>query len=1356
MLTIFNKLKRLLKKDNCPKVSNAKRLALLMGWLMTPFLAAVSLHAQNSGNYRVDKTEPYELVAPSLTTLHTNLVFSKEDQMQTTGYSINTKGDSVVLVGDLITVDTLLKYIPKTDITDDYWAEKKETKSAYLDENPTLMKNLSIYCDSFVFNKSLWLPGVNVLIHARKINWSTGLILGTMPRPWRESKTADKSKNGADGGNIEVICESYNNRLQFRSYGGDATGVQFGPVSFTKYTTFSKYWLNSCNAYLKDGVRCYKEHTVQDNLKLIYLTYIGEGSEKCPKDKKRFLKPDENPLYYDESQDKVFDNDADTRLSWSKRPLGKGGKSGTVKVSCSVNSPDNYIRARAGIGGYYYAPAAQNSSDAVQLTCDVKNGILMGDIRLVQKEKYQGAHIQIGESWDALCNDHYLNGYVEKDFLIRDVTTREGSNAWKKFEDTFRGYAYSSRESPTETVQAWKNNYCPSEIYLRHKFTLEKNKIKDFQSLSPKDTAAVLTSLRTIANGIIQLVSACDDSVKNAPNQTARNYYSFKLMEARKMQAALDMAAQNVGTQRYLDEFNNPLGYRPVLSFTAINEFMKNNIDTDLRLYLEANAAMENINDRAKFLKDIPALTITLDKGINMGYTDLQKNEVTIDSLGTEGFKLEEEAQSLNNSLLALEKKLLKRAEKEAKSEKNWRMGAKVLAVGAACVATGLGGPAAGAIAYSMTDKLTNAGLNVDYDNNGGSNVEAVKKDVNIMPLLGGIKKLQLKPVQDQIARMEYRSKSDMFKSFAKWEVEGDEASFFDVKFPDGLKEYMDVKDKLETKLEKVKDRQKKGNDMASFAVKGGEEIYSTFTRTDILDNAINRVINGSYEYKEIGELIKYNARKYGEFGTALRAAIIEKGAITSRISELAEQRNQLRIIAKDPEAFYDPLLANNMASIETQALRRLKWMEYQLVNIYNYTTLTPYPGDSITNFRLLASRELAGITDINKKVERMRMAYDAHLQYMKFLMVSNATKGHNMDDKNGVKIIFNQTDSPEVLAALNDEQKYTFDLYNDLQSMVEPDKDNIRIVSLDLEEFELSRSLGDNEILNLAIELDDEGILRKGDKLYRFKDDGNAIETWNWTLNVPKSGSKSQAEKKANIPSVIYEDMLAALINNGGTKERGRSNLFTLKPAWSKMTISLVKKGLKSPIEIKRLKFKVTRDFETSASKFKICDLRVKAEETDVRLVVKKGANRSDTLSNSQYNIVAANTEFALEAYTLDTTREFARWETTPENLVKSAQGNVLKFNVKDLDVFARPVFQDKKPKVHMATGMPTGMPTSKVEAKMVHFYKSPDSNAKPVLSVPVAYFKNNLKVGDANTNGFYTVVYEYEEYFVDKKDLE
>ncbi len=1346
------------------------------------------LAAQNTGDYRVDKTEPYELVAPTLTTLHTNLVFSKEDQLQKTGYTFNKSDSSVVIVGELITTDTLLKYI-KNDILTQLNVTKLDTSKQYLDNNPTLTKNLSIHCDSFVLDSSLWFPGVNVLIHARVINWGKDKILKTTPRPRRESQKATQAKKGANAGNIHIICsiirggreQSSRSTLPpitLEAEGGDGQVVQFGEIIYNPFTPIKDIWVYKDDKISnKQESNCYwNQNIAQMGTNIIAIdhspgTFTSLGSWLTPsKTEQRtggttgtynpnlgtsVVKAQYNGysglFYYG---GKYWDGSADTRLNWENckvRKPGEGGNGGRITVNIPRDRvPYEFIAKNArGRRGPYYVPA-QKMSD-VSLDYEATGGIIT-KIKGIKAPKYEilSAKIDIEERGGLVCNKAILTKVSAATFTILDLTTVEGQNAAWSFVKAYENYAIEPKPVYSTNYLSTDAFVKPSEIYLRHKLTLEKNKIKDFQSLPPSDTAAVLKNLRAIAQGIDELIKVTKQEVETSSDQTARNYYSFKLIEARKLQAELDMVAQNVVDQRYLDEFNNPLGYRPVLSFTSINDFIKNNLDSDLELYIQANEAMKNINDRKKFLESIPALITKLDKAINTGYADLQKNESTIDSLGLVGLNLEKIAQALDDSLKSLEKKLLEKAKKESEEEKLVRALAKTAAVGAACFATAAGGPTAGAFAYALVDKLGNAGVNAQYDNKDYTPVEMARRDVNVMPFFGGLERHNLEPVQKELKTLEYRVNNKLFEKFDSWEVKKDTSNFLTVKFPKSLQEYRDRKEELEKDAEEIRTNRERTNAMASFAVKGGEEIYSTFTRTDILDNAINRVINQSVEYREIGERIKYNAGKYGEFGMALRAAIMEKGAITSRIVELSEQRQQLRIIQQDPEAFYDPLLANNMASIETEALRRLKWMEYQLINVYNYTTLTPYPSDSITNFRLLASKELDKNTDA--KFKRMRTAYKGHLQYMKFLMVSAASTTHKRDDLNGKTVIFNENGSPEILAALNNEKIYTLDLYNDLTNIVQADKENIRIITLDLEEFELSRKLNDNEELELTIELDDEGILRKGDKLYRFKDDAIAIETWQWTLSVPKAGNSGQAQKEAIIPSDIYKSMLDGLINEGGTKERGPSNLFTLKPAWSKMTIKLAKKLTKNspPIEIKRLKFKVIRDFETipSNSKFKVCDLRVKAEETDVRLVVKKGTNPADTLSNSQYNIVATNTSFQLEAYSIDTNRVFDRWETTPS---MTANGNKLQFNVKDLNVFVRPVFKNKG----QSPILKSGPLLANGKAKSVKLHGSPKAGEQPVFSVPLDFFNQNLKPTATETNGFYRVVYEHEEYFVNKKDL-
>jgi len=1324
-----------------------KKLKLLLTIIIVQSFFISHLTAQN---YNVDDTEPYELLIPNLDVLHTNITFSKEDELKETIF--HKEGEGHIIIGDSITADTLIKYIKTSDILTELDVSKLGTSDRYRDSNEPVITNLKVYCDVFTLNKSLWLPEMDILIHSREVDFTNNKsILKTDPRPWKEDKVATEGKDGLQAGNIEIVSE-VTHYIKLEANGSDGTGVLFPQVSFTSPKTMRKVEVYRCYPHIDELYGdCSKTYTLSEKDDCIGIVFTNKDS-KCRNRGNKFNTADSHFKWDGKNIANLTDQIADKRLSFSHRDYGKGGMAGNIMVASDDLNMYTYWGYQGNHGPYYKSTLPSNKD--ISLAYDTKGDVITGNILLKQEKWYW---VSVGDNYmsrewgAAVCDDFWVRNSSWEWVYFNRANTESGENNFEKFNDTYANYSYSPSSRNKRDKQAPRKKYFPSSLYLRHKMILEKNKIKDYQSLSQADKAEISKKIVSINEEVTNLESAFSSELENADSEDAKTFFKLKLEEAKELKSDLAQASKNVSGQ-YSDEFNNPLGYRPVLSFPAINKLVKTGIDEDLELYIRANDAMKNINDRAEFVKEIPKLITSLDTAINKSYRDLSQNETKLTDLGKDGQSLAKEARELNEKLKKKEGELRDKAKDDAEKEKWLRIGAKTLAVAGACVATAYGGPAAGSVAYSMVDKLGNVAANQAYSE--AENAEAVMQDVNIVPFLDKLREDKLSPVQKELNDLEYRKKNGIFrKGFKNWKVDTTN-NYITTKLPESLEQYREKKGELEGKINKLNEKNEKANAMASFALKGGEEIYNTFVNTSYLNNAIDRVMNKSEEYRLIGEEIKYNARENGKFAVKFRNELLNKGEITSKILDFSSQKHTLNNIAADTEAYMDPLLANSMSLIQTESLERLKWMEYQLIKVYNYTTLKPYPYE-VANYRKLFSKELQSADDLSKRIERMKTEYGNSLKQVKHSIVSHATNTHKQDSENqgevfyGAKIFVSST---AALEALNGEKYYTIDLYNDFNdAIISPDKNNVRIISFELEDFELSRQLKGRERVDLTITFDDKGVLRKDDKFYLFRDDKNSLEKWDWTLSAPRAGATEQAVRSnASVNSEIYANMLDYLIE-GENGEKNFSNLFTLKPAWSKIKLSLKMENINSgngPLKIVKLKFNVRRDYEDVVTKQKVCDFRLNTNDIDARLVVKNESdNTIDTLSHSQYNVLKNNKNFMLQAHSIDSLRKFSHWETQPTRLADNAQGNTLKFSVDIVngrDVRIKPIFTD------------INVEESVSSTKGVNLYKEPKLSSNVELKVPLSYLKQNMKMDEGETEGFQRVFYGFEEFFVNKKDLE
>ncbi len=1350
------------------------RVLLCLGFVIA--FCNTHLTAQN---YQVDNSEPYELVIPNLKVLHTNIVFSKEDEVQKTVF--RKEGQEHILIGDTITVDTLIYYIKTSDILTQTEVSKIADSLLYRDVYEPKIRNLKIYCSVFIVNKPLWLPEMNVSIHAENVIFNNGLALKTDPRPWRADELLKVAKDGLKAGNINITCDIGTN-INVLANGSASTGVQFTNVTFDPPKIYSgTIDVYRCYPHLNERYGdCkfeYKGFKKEDESKDLMVGLIFTNTDKrcAAADRGPTMYPVNGDFEYNASTQTIVDKNADKRLFFEHRERGKGGEAGTI----SVNAGRSYsytFSSKTGFIGPYYKPATTLNNGAAELKY-VGEAHISGSIALTQKtyykiwtaDNYQAAYIP------TLCDDFGVKNIKLKDYVYFSSTnTKSRENNWKKFEDQYKSYSYYQQSHSSGYSSTSAKRFSPSVVYLKHKLLLEQRRIKDYQNLTKEEQAEILNRLAALETQLAKLVGNLAEDLKNTGggDQAAKDFITFRLNEVKALTNDLNLAKRNLNAG-YFDEFNNPLGYRPVLSFSAVKRLTDASIAQDLALYINADDVMKNVGDRQKLKASIPQLIKGITTALNKCDTLLRDNGKRINDLGIEGASLASESDTLNKKLTAVEKELAEYAKQKAKDEKWARIGGKTLATIAACGATAAGGPAAGAFAYTMVDKVGTVLADKGFQK-GTSNSVAQRENVNIVPLLEGVRKDKIAPVQKEVADLVYR-KNKLFEGFKEWTVDTTNGgNYITTKLPESVEQYKKKKDDLEGKIAARNKFNEKWNTGIQFAIKGGEEMYNILVSTEYLNNAIDRVINESAGYKEIGEKIKYNAYENGKFATKLREELLKKADIFQKMKDLSGKRYEINQILQNEEAYVDPLLANSISFIKTQSLERLKWMEYQMIKVYNYTTLTPYPTNAAASYRNLFSDELNSMVDMDKKIARMREIYDNRMNDIKDKILQNATNSHSQDksgEQYGAKITIRDSTA---IAALNAEKSYAIDLYNDFtDEVIKPKQNNIRIISFTLEDFELSRPLVGDERIDLHVTFDDKGVLRKDSSFYLFVDEPNSLMQWDCTLSATKKGAGKQAYKSTeSVNSDIYKEMLNYLIDKSKT---GDLNLFTLKPAWSKIYLTARIENVQKAngdLKIKNLRFNVKRDYENVTADQNVCDLRVNSKDTDVRLVVKRTDRKgADTISHSQYNVFSGKTNFQLEAYSIDTNRKFSHWETSPSSLADSfATGNTMNFNVgtKNSDNYRiKPVFvsltqeelaQKANSNSPILKNTPTSAPTSapmRATNGLIGLYKEANLSTEVAFKVPMEYLMK-LERQACKEEGFLKVFYGYEEYFVSKKDIE
>ena len=144
-----------------------------------------------------------------------------------------------------------------------------------------------------------------------------------------------------------------------------------------------------------------------------------------------------------------------------------------------------------------------------------------------------------------------------------------------------------------------------------------------------------------------------------------------------------------------------------------------------------------------------------------------------------------------------------------------------------------------------------------------------------------------------------------------------------------------------------------------------GQNILKSFGEysltKDKIDQDLNMIMGSSYDFVKIANRIKRQTEQKEKIFSKLMDNMQLIQVLDNEINEVVDNIAALKRIEIDPDN-YSPELAGQMRSVSENALDRLKWMEYELVKTYEYTTLTTFkfimPSDTIMNIMYKSEKE--------------------------------------------------------------------------------------------------------------------------------------------------------------------------------------------------------------------------------------------------------------------------------------------------------------------------------------------------------------------------------------------------------------
>jgi hypothetical protein len=707
------------------------------------------------------------------------------------------------------------------------------------------------------------------------------------------------------------------------------------------------------------------------------------------------------------------------------------------------------------------------------------------------------------------------------------------------------------------------------------------------------------------------------------------------------------------------------------------------------------------------------------------------------DALAIKAIECDTVTQSILKELERVEKKLEERAKDKIMWKKVGKVSCKIGAL--ACSVIPYGQP--------MLGQIGGSSLNAIGDNIGDDNTSAVEAVVSKVDLSGAMKALAKKqfkspkPSSEGVPPLDLRKKYDNDMEAYKKELADTSALF--------LKHANAGKDIL------------------------GDMLKLSATPTE-LERELAKVRATDFEFEQVTQRIaKQNLLKTGIFSD-LRDAVQKDIAIQSDIF-----KNRVAILKLNEQAGkteYNADLEAALYDIRNESLKRLKWVEYQLIKSYEYTTLKPFadPMPCSVVFDIDYQRNKASVTreTIDAFVDKLAMAYDAQRMKMSGYILKDANINKYLTETDfSRKLLLAQDDETttdtkgsQLLAELNSKGSVVLDLQSDfVNEIIRPDESHTRIKDIKLFDVKFDKPLSTRASMKVKLEILDEGILRKGKDLFVFKtgDINKVSDIWTWELKSKDEKSDISATEQSS----EYKNLINFLITGEIVPSDKESvSRFTAPPAWSRCKLSIVNNNdVPMPrITYVELGLKCNR-LELTDDNNVVLDIKLQNAPMGVTYtVIKNSATEKpeDTHTQNDYEIVDKGTSIKIKlSEPTNANMQFERWQLYSRSRVngeerpgKELTGLNMSENVRIVAIFKRkeatetPVAnteteKEEAEKPVVAAKNATEKPNDAAK-KEIKLYESP-SLESPVIAIEHDFEKIDKTEDAEETNGFIRVVY-------------
>jgi len=1043
----------------------------------------------------------------------------------------DSKGDSIIVVtGAKLTMTSIIKSVGSSLFVN------FGVKGRYRDEAPKL-KELKIYCDTLIIDKSIHVPEADIHLHANYIDMKEQVIR-TSPLPLRyseeanlEESIAEMKKNGVhgkDAGSITIKANQLVNPGTLEANGGHGE-LRYAPDF--QYTAQDKALLAKRTKKIKLGRGCEADMNIKaynndiisysvDNVEQLCMT-----CDNCKYTKKLFSST-ELTLKSDKSLVDPHENKRIEMLYLVNS--GNGGNGGVVTVNAEIVKKFNQDLAIEVSKGKRGEMLPRGDKDWMSYEIGSYGFHLYFHSQML-------GHYEVNAIYKT---EMTLKGFkVMKHTMEHGETLEEKGKVWipsKKREDFFQSSFDNAwgKDGEDGLKSISSSAIYPNALIYENLLNLIEDQHKKYYMLDDKQIKIIDDKLNWVSDKI--------------EYELAHNEIGDSLRTLSTLHSKVEFLKSLKSTSK--DHMGNLPGYRPMLSMQALLSYFKKRLDNDVKMLVLANEFLNEQLTAERILEDIPAAISSVETNLGVLHDDLTANYERQKKLKSEAKLVKKKTEDLKVQIENVTLELTEKAKE--KSEKNQLVQNLIKTAAIAINLIPYGQPYLGKFGGQALEALAD---HVNEGPSGQKSPAGMFSSLNLTSLADSYNNsqklkfnypaLKLPPKEVDLAN-HYKTNDEWFnleRRRAKWNIKDITEKYNKAK----LKKQKEFNKSLEPQAKKLRG----AASLATFGVKAFEQMS---VKSNDVDFFLAKLLKADYEYNDLVENIKVQ--------TELKEALFAKlsNSITRNLELQAEMQENENLISRLQQIQltsngFDLNSKSIFSTIKKNIIDRLLWAEYNVIKAYEYQTIKEYKPGNSANLESFINTQLDENNNSARADSIITLAFMARLDDISQSVILDI---EGTKDYQEVEVYFSLEDKENtVIRDLNSGQSVKLDFYRDFGNMIiAPNSDNIKIKDINIKDVKLENSFARNSNSTLDLVLDSKGIMRNGSAFHPFYTDRiskKTIDSYRWTLKT-KNG-KNVCEK--NETSDQYLELINLIVSNQALKPK-LSSLFNYPPAFTTATL--------------------------------------------------------------------------------------------------------------------------------------------------------------------------------------------------------